>query len=434
MSSSRILKSKSNLEDLKQRATDESEVKSVNERYKSVIASLEEGIVIHNIDGEIITCNESAERILGLSFEQMSGTKSVDPIWRCIHEDGSQFPGETHPAGITLKTGRALSHVIMGVYKCDGSLSWISINSQPLIREGESIPYGVVATFNDITNQKQYENELISAKETAEKANEMKDEFLSIISHEFKTPITVISSAVQAMEFLCRDELSERAKGFLKNILQNSNRQLKLVNNLLDITRINAGHFIINKINCDIVILTRKITESICIYAERKNIRISFFSDLKEKVIGIDEENYERIILNLLSNAVKFTPCGKSISVILSEELLTNRQMVCIQIKDEGIGIPEDKQDLIFERFGQVNNSLSRQAEGTGIGLSLVKMLIDMMEGRIFLKSSLGKGSTFSVYIPDEKVKESTANSYNGNLINDRLVQTKTIEFSDVDV
>lgn len=156
---------------------------------------------------------------------------------------------------------------------------------------------------------------------------------------------------------------------------QNSNRQLKLVNNLLDIIRINAGKIKINLTNIDIILMTRTITESIIIFAEQKGIRLSFSSTLGVKIIGIDEEKYERILLNLLSNAIKFTPRGKSIFVMASQKIVKGKCKVCIKVKDQGIGISPDNQQLIFERFGQVDSSLSRQAEGTGIGLSLLKCL-----------------------------------------------------------
>ncbi|MHB8065426.1 MAG: sensor histidine kinase, partial [Ruminiclostridium sp.] len=242
--------------------------------------------------------------------------------------------------------------------------------------------------------------------EALQKAIEMKDEFLSLISHEFKTPLTVINAAIQAMELLCKDELSTRSKGFLNKIRQNSYRQLRLVNNLLDITRFNAGRMKINKMNKDIVFLTKSITDSVKIYAQQKGINLTFSSTIKRREIGIDEEKYERILLNLLSNAIKFTHKSNSIFVNVSQKIVDSKCMVYIQVKDKGIGIPEDKIDLIFQKFGQVDNSLSQQAEGTGIGLSLVKMLVESQCGVITLDSQEGHGSSFNIMFPAKKLKE----------------------------
>ncbi|MBD2465468.1 GAF domain-containing protein [Oscillatoria sp. FACHB-1407] len=127
------------------------------ERYRSVVSVMAEGIVLQQADGQITACNTSAERILGLTQDQMMGRTSIDPRWQAIHEDGSPFPGETHPAMVTLRTGEPQSNVIMGVHKPNGSLTWISINSQPLICPDQSLSYAVVTSFVDITVQKQAE-------------------------------------------------------------------------------------------------------------------------------------------------------------------------------------------------------------------------------------------------------------------------------------
>ncbi|RUT10154.1 hypothetical protein DSM106972_006490 [Dulcicalothrix desertica PCC 7102] len=136
----------------RQRAEDE--LRSSEQRYRSVIAAMAEGIVLQQADGSITACNESAERILGLTTDQMMGRTSTDGRWRAIHEDGSPFPGETHPAIVTLQTGQPQFNVIMGVHKPDGNLTWISINSQPLFQPDELIPYAVVTSFTDITDRK----------------------------------------------------------------------------------------------------------------------------------------------------------------------------------------------------------------------------------------------------------------------------------------
>jgi PAS domain S-box-containing protein len=127
-------------------------------RYRSVISAMAEGIVLQDAAGVILACNSNAERILGLTADQMMGRTSVDPRWQAIHEDDSPFPGETHPAMVTLRTGKPCSKVIMGVHKPDERLTWLSINSEPLFRANEPMPYAVVASFSDITEQKDYEN------------------------------------------------------------------------------------------------------------------------------------------------------------------------------------------------------------------------------------------------------------------------------------
>lgn len=265
-------------------------------------------------------------------------------------------------------------------------------------------------------------------KRALEKALEMKDEFLSIISHEFRTPLNVISAAIQAMNYICSNELSEKATRYVDIIKKNNLRQLRLVNNLLDITRVNAGTIKVYKRNLDIVSLTRSIVESVQLYAKQKEIKLSFNYFLASKVTAVDAEKYERILLNLLSNAIKFTPKGKTIDVCL--EFI--KKSVKIQVKDTGIGIPKDKIDLIFERFWQVDSSLSRKAEGIGIGLSLVKNFVIALGGTIKVKSSIGKGTIFTITIPDEKKLEEKEEIERSELLDNRVTDVTAVEFSDI--
>ncbi|MNI42253.1 Sensor histidine kinase YycG [compost metagenome] len=252
------------------------------------------------------------------------------------------------------------------------------------------------------------------------------EKFFSFISHEFKTPLTVTMSAVQAIELICKNELSDIAKKYIKKIYQSSLQQVRLVNNLLDITRADAGYLKVNKKNMDIVRMTKLIIKSILVYANEKNVNIECNPSSKEIYLGIDDEKYERILLNLLSNAIKFSPIKGNIYVDIEE----NDGLVSITVKDEGPGIPEDKQKVIFERFGQVNNSLTRESEGTGIGLYIVNLLVNALGGEIKLESKLGQGSAFKVILPIEIVEEEDI--LKGNLMDDGLVRTVNVEFSNV--
>jgi PAS domain S-box-containing protein len=143
--------------DITERKLVEEALRESEERYRGVIAAMQDGVVLVDANGGIRACNASAERILGLSAEQMMGRTSLDPRWRAIHEDSSPFPGDTFPAAVTLRTGQSFSNVVMGVHKPNGELTWISINSQPLFRPGETTPAGVVASFSDITERKRTE-------------------------------------------------------------------------------------------------------------------------------------------------------------------------------------------------------------------------------------------------------------------------------------
>lgn len=262
-----------------------------------------------------------------------------------------------------------------------------------------------------------------------------KDEFLYLITHEMKMPLTVISSALQTMSVVC-GRMPDKAEKYLKTIRQNTNRQLRLVNNLLDIVKIDSGKIKLNNDHFDIVALTELIVRSVQPIANQKDIQICFHSDIKVKIISIDEEKVERILLNLLSNALKFTPKNKQIHVKVFTKRVKRKNMVCISVRDEGIGIPKDKQALVFERFGQVNTKKSRPAEGTGIGLYLVKLMVDAMGGFITLKSEENTGSNFTVMLPDHRPflksapkKNKESDTANGD---SRLINELAIQFSDI--
>lgn len=341
-----------------------------------------------------------------------SGSK-IESLWRNAYESA-----ET----VCLKEQQTLLE--------DGEFGYWNETITP-VPEEDRVKY-IVTILDDITENTKKQKYMEAKNEELNKAIEMKDEMLLLISHELKTPLSIITSSIQTVEILCKNELTDKVKKYLNKIKQNSYRQLKLVNNILDNTRLDSGIFKMNKVSVDIVLLTRSIIDSIGVFAERKGVRISFESTLKQSVILTDVDIYERILLNLLSNAVKFTPEGKSIEVSIFQILIKSRPQVCIQVKDNGIGIPNDQKDLIFERFGRVNRIVTRQSEGTGIGLYLVKMLVSLLDGEITLDSKEGVGSTFSLVFPINKAGKASTKPASVDLANEQLVTASAIEFSDI--
>lgn len=227
----------------------------------------------------------------------------------------------------------------------------------------------------------------------------LKTEFFSNLSHELRTPLNVILSTLQLFEQYIKGDIIQNKQKITKHTLamkQNCFRLLRLINNLLDITRIDSGFFELRLQHIDIIKYIRDLMQSVHEYASNNGLSLEFTAELEEKFINCDIEKIERIMLNLLSNAIKFTSKGGSISVNVS----TTLNNVIISVKDTGIGIPEDKQTVIFERFRQVERSFTRNYEGSGIGLSLVKSLIEMHKGKISIKSEIGVGSEFIVELP----------------------------------
>jgi signal transduction histidine kinase len=266
-----------------------------------------------------------------------------------------------------------------------------------------------------------------------EEVSRVKEEFFANVSHEFRTPLTVILGALHMLTSTQSSEDSENRKiksqRYISIIKQNCNRLIKLINNLLDVTRIDSGYLLLCLQKHDVVAHVKEITLSVSDFVAQKNIHLSFSSNVEKKEIPIDLDKIERILLNLLSNAVKFTPGGKKISVSLRD--LGNR--VEIRVKDTGVGIPPEKLNIIFERFRQVDNILTRKNEGSGLGLSLVKSLVDMHGGTIKVKSALGKGTQFIISLPclsDQECQEKSSPSPYDRDINEII----KIEFSDLNL
>ncbi|AKL97009.1 sensor histidine kinase ResE [Clostridium aceticum] len=262
--------------------------------------------------------------------------------------------------------------------------------------------------------------------------DKFKTQFFSNLSHELKTPINVIFAAVQLLiikqddkqESLCKTEMQK----FTKTIKQNCYRLSRLINNLIDMSRYDGGYLKIRLRNYNIVALVEEITMSVTKYAETKEIMIVFDTEVEEKVIACDPDFIERIILNLLSNAIKFTERKGSIFI----NIYHGQKGVVISVKDTGIGIPEEQLETIFERFRQVDTSLSRKNEGSGIGLSLVKALVEMQKGTITVKSQLGVGTEFTIELPANKLREKDIALCNEAVYVNNTAERISIEFSDI--
>jgi signal transduction histidine kinase len=227
----------------------------------------------------------------------------------------------------------------------------------------------------------------------------------------------------------CSNNSNQNIK-YVKMIKQNCYRLLKLTNNIIDINKIDAGRFDLNLGNFDIVKVVEDICMSVADYIKSKDISFVFDTDVEEKIIACDPEKIERILLNLLSNAIKFTKTGGSVVVNINDL----SDFIEISVKDTGIGIPESKQFLVFERFVQLDNSLSRNFEGSGIGLALVRNLVEMHDGGIRLESEEGRGSKFIISLPCKTINEGTSTiskSSNSASGSDRVLKIN-IELSDI--
>ena len=262
------------------------------------------------------------------------------------------------------------------------------------------------------------------------KYDKLRAEFITNVSHELRTPVNVMFSALQMIESINNSSNIDhniKIDRYLNMMKQNNLRLIRLINNILDITKIDSGHIKLNKTESDIVKVIEDITISVVEYAKNKEIELIFDTNVEEKSMVFDSDMLERIMLNLLSNSIKFTPKHGKVIV----EIEDGHEFISIFVKDTGVGVPAEKQKAIFERFVQVDKSLSRISEGSGIGLAIVKSLVDLHGGQISLKSKLGKGSEFTIKIPVYLVKDDEILKLPSDDCKSQIEQIN-IEFSDI--
>ncbi|MFW5748679.1 MAG: PAS domain S-box protein [Chloroflexota bacterium] len=362
------------------------------ERYRSVIQAMNEGVVLQHRDGTIQACNPAAERILGLTAEQMTGRTSVDPRWAAIREDGSPFPGEDHPAMITLRSGRAQTDVIMGVHKPDSTLTWISVNSQPIfydVHELDTLPDAVVTTFIDITQQRQAKAREFELALERERTHLLTD-FIQYAAHEFKTPLATISlSAHLLARATDPDNRSARAAKIEDQVKQTTD----LVDMLLTVARlegdgIGARAMIdINTIMCSAceTVLNRRTTE---------NLTVSCEPHPGLPLINASASYLEQAVRHLLDNACLYTPPGGEIRVASG----MTADHVWLEVRDTGPGIPQEDQKNIFQTFWRRDRAHS--TPGLGLGLTIAQKIAHLHNGQITVNSVVGVGSVFRIALP----------------------------------
>lgn len=408
------------------------------EALEAIIENMPDAFVIYDRSGHILQANAEARKMLPDLLTKAYASEILHDL-ACFDLENNLIPFQLLPTSKAFRGEKVKNERII-IQKPD-KLQITEVNATP-IYDKENQLISVAVSHHDITDYIHSQQQLLQAEKEKNEALEssiiIKDEFLYLITHELKTPLAVISSALQTLDLIYQRQLPEKAAMLLSTIKNNTNRQLRLVNNLLDITKLQAQQIKLHFDVFDIVPLTKAIVDSVIAYAEQKNIAVTFSSELSKKEIIVDDEKYERILLNLISNALKFTPEGKSIHVHIQSRQYKKRSMISIQVKDTGIGIPKNKQQIIFERFGQADTSLSRRSEGTGLGLYLANLFVKALQGEILLTSEEGVGSTFTVLLPAASKEElaaiSVVNKNSNHFISGdtRILHSAAIEFSDV--
>jgi len=317
---------------------------------------------------------KSINKIINTKFEELFSNLKESEYYQCI----SKVLKEKKTKCLSKK-----NHLVNGK-----AMYWNVIFEPVFFVDGEIEE--ILILIIDVTAE-------IKSAIDMEKALKLQGEFLVNISHELKTPLNVIFATAQLFNMYCTSGSLDKKKDsivkYIDSIKQNSYRLSKMINNIVDLSKIEAGFFKLNLSNINIVDFVEEIVMSVTNFTDSKGLNIIFDTNIEEKIIACDPEKMERIVLNLISNAIKFTDKGDEILVSVKAE----NEFVEISVADNGIGIEDRNLNMIFERFKQVDKSLSRNSEGTGIGLSLVKSIVELHGGSIYVESEFGKGSTFTV-------------------------------------
>lgn len=252
-----------------------------------------------------------------------------------------------------------------------------------------------------------------------------RDEVLSNISHEFKTPVNVIYSTVQIQDLNLQKGDYDKILEFNKLIKQNCNRLIRLINNFIDSTKLENNKVEIHKKRVNIVSITEDIAMSVINFAKRQKIDVVFDAEQEELYCDIDIDQMERIMLNILSNAIKYNKPNGNIDVIVKDR----KEKVYIDVIDTGIGIPKDRINTIFDRFERMENKNAVIKEGSGIGLSIVKKLVDALDGEINIESEVDKGTTVRLIFKKSKNQDGIEEVYD---ISQHLEEKVNLEMSDI--
>ncbi|MFP5223901.1 MAG: PAS domain S-box protein [Acidobacteriota bacterium] len=378
-------------EDLR-KARQESETRAV--MLDSTLNAIGEGLMVFGLGGEIVRMNPFAERVFRYTPEERTlpfreRLKSLD----ITTEDGTSPSLEDLPGFRALRGETVTGEVLC--FQCQGDDPvWISVNAAP-IRDQAGTLIGSIATFQDTTERKHIREQLLRAKEAAEKANRAKSEFLANMSHEIRTPMNGVLGMTDLV--LLIKGLPPQAAEYLGMLKQSGKALLNIINDILDISKIESGRAELVHEEFDLGAVLRTALSPLLISATGKGLRLlqAVHPDVPDRLVG-DQGRLCQILTNLVGNAVKFTSRGQvSVSVGVQGRPDPESIRLLFRIDDSGIGIPANHLERIFESFAQVGGSAHAKYGGTGLGLAISKSLVELMNGEIGVESMVGRGSSF---------------------------------------
>lgn len=358
------------------------ETQNREELLNSLLDNLPAGVIVaHAPEGKIEIMNHIATNMLGRNRKGDLFADDTTGIYKIVHEDGTEYQIKDLPLTITLKTGKPSVESDIYIAHPDGSLIATRGSSVP-VNDKNGVMRWVTVVLEDIT----HEHEIDRAK----------TEFVSLASHQLRTPLSAIGWYSEMLMAGDAGPMTDDQKNYLKEIHDGNTRMVDLVNSLLNVSRLELGTFAIEPQPTDVVAIVESVLAELApqITEKKQHLEKKFASDIP--LIPVDTKLFRMIIQNLASNAVKYTPAGGAIEIAVEKKDVD----LAITVRDNGYGIPKNQQDKIFGKLFRADNIRKFETEGTGLGLYIVKSILDQSGGSVRFESEEGKGSTFFVKIP----------------------------------
>ncbi|MEQ9481666.1 response regulator [Coleofasciculus sp. F4-SAH-05] len=374
----------------------ESQIRETETRYAQIVELAEEGIWVTDAQGNTTYTNQAMARMLGYTEAEILGHAIADflPPGDNRFTSASSIPlnqNQVHRQEVELRTK-------------SGNTIWAYMSTSPVLDDQENLLWSCSLVY-DITERKQAEKQLRESNERISLANaelaratRLKDEFLASMSHELRTPLNAILGLAEALQEEVYGSLTPKQHKSLATIEQSGKHLLDLINDILDLSKIESGKMSLSVSLVSVDSLCESSLTFIKQQAQQKNIRLDYHIAPGLSEIEVDERRIRQVLVNLLSNAVKFTPDGGKISLQVTTD--PDGEQLQLSVTDTGIGIAPENLDKLFKPFVQLDSSLSRRYAGTGLGLALVRRIVELQGGSIALDSEVGKGSCFTVTLP----------------------------------
>ena len=361
------------------------EVNKEKAYIENLVDNAGDAIISTDVEDRILTWNHGAEVIFGYSKEETVGQSLTILL-------PSHRAGELEEIRDKVRITGVIRNLEVRRIRKDGIIIEASLAVSP-IRDKDDNVIGFLHLARDVTEKKRYEQRL-------KELDKMKSAFVSNVSHELRTPLTSIKASADNMLDRLIGDLNAKQVGYLTRIKSNSDRLARLINDLLDLSTIEAGKIDLRPANIPLVTLVKEAAESLRPVAAEKLINLTVMSADPGVIAWADRDKVIQVLMNLIGNALKFTPTRGEVTVAVAKNSAAWMQ---ISVTDTGPGIPAEEVNKVFGRFYQIGQAGTQKTQGTGLGLAISKALVEMHGGKIWVESEAGKGSTFSFTLPAEQ-------------------------------